>query len=109
MAHVTLGDASLATPTGALRPDTPAEPSPRWELLGRCRRDRTVIAGALIVGLIAGAALAAPLVGMLGTGAVGMALVIAGGMVAANLVLVLVARPCRLPVDDARPVVAVAH
>jgi peptide/nickel transport system permease protein len=38
------------------------EPSPRWELLGRCRRDRTVIAGALIVGLIAGAALAAPLV-----------------------------------------------
>ena len=62
MAHVTLGDSSLATPTGAVRPGAPVEPSPRWELLGRCRRDHTVIAGALIVGLIAGAALAAPLV-----------------------------------------------
>jgi MFS transporter, DHA1 family, multidrug resistance protein len=54
-------------------------------------------------------ALAAPLVGMLGTGAVGMALVIAGGMVAANLVLVLVARPWRLPADAPHPAVAVAH
>ena len=62
MADVTLGDSSLATPVGVGHPGAPAEPSPRWELLGRCRRDRTVIAGALIVGLIAGAALAAPLV-----------------------------------------------
>jgi len=62
VANVTLGDASLATPVGAVGQGAPVEPSQRWELLGRCRRDRTVIAGALIVGLIAGAALAAPLV-----------------------------------------------
>jgi DHA1 family bicyclomycin/chloramphenicol resistance-like MFS transporter len=53
-------------------------------------------------------ALAAPLVGVLGTAAVGMALVIAGGMVAAILVLLLVVRPWQLPVD-ADPAVAVAH
>jgi DHA1 family bicyclomycin/chloramphenicol resistance-like MFS transporter len=54
-------------------------------------------------------ALAAPLVGVLGTAAVGMALVIAGGMVAANLVLLLVVRPWQLPIDDPNPAVAVAH
>jgi len=62
VANVTLGDSSLATPVGAVGQSATVEPSQRWELLGRCRRDRTVIAGALIVGLIAGAALAAPLV-----------------------------------------------
>jgi MFS transporter, DHA1 family, multidrug resistance protein len=54
-------------------------------------------------------ALAAPLVGVLGTGAVGMALVIAGGMLAANLVLLVIARPWRLAVDAAEPAVAAAH
>jgi DHA1 family bicyclomycin/chloramphenicol resistance-like MFS transporter len=54
-------------------------------------------------------ALAAPLVGVLGTGAVPMALVIAGGMVAANLMLVVVAKPWRFTVDTAEPAVAAAH
>ena len=38
-----------------------------------------------------------------------MALVVAGGMVAANLVLALVVRPWRIPVEAGEPVVAVAH
>jgi MFS transporter, DHA1 family, multidrug resistance protein len=54
-------------------------------------------------------ALAAPLVGVLGTGAVPMALVIAGGMLAANLVLFAVARPWQLPVTTADSAVAAAH
>ncbi|MEV7623391.1 multidrug effflux MFS transporter [Actinoplanes sp. NPDC089786] len=54
-------------------------------------------------------ALAAPLVGVLGTGATGMAVVIAGGMLAANVVLVLVARPWQIAVDEKEPAVAVAH
>ena len=54
-------------------------------------------------------AIAAPLVGVLGASAVGMALVVAGGFVAANLVLALVVRPWRLPVESGEPVVAVAH
>jgi len=53
-------------------------------------------------------ALAAPLVGVLGTGAVPMAAVIAGGMLAANLVLVAVARPWQLAVDPAEGAVATA-
>jgi len=51
-------------------------------------------------------ALAAPLVGVLGTGAVPMALVIAGGMLAANLVLFAVARPWQLTVHPAQAAVA---
>jgi DHA1 family bicyclomycin/chloramphenicol resistance-like MFS transporter len=54
-------------------------------------------------------ALAAPLVGLLGTGAVPMALVIAGGMLAANLVLFAVARPWQLTIHPARAAVAAAH
>jgi DHA1 family bicyclomycin/chloramphenicol resistance-like MFS transporter len=54
-------------------------------------------------------ALAAPLVGVLGTGAVSMALVIAGGMLASNLVLLLVVRPWQLPVEGAEQAVAAAH
>ncbi|MFJ5619239.1 multidrug effflux MFS transporter [Micromonospora sp. NPDC093243] len=41
-------------------------------------------------------ALAAPLVGVLGTGSVAMAVVVAGGMVASMIVLVLVVRPGQL-------------
>ena len=54
-------------------------------------------------------ALAAPLVGILGVGATAMALVVAGGMVAANLVLVLVVRPWQLPLDAPAPAPAPAH
>jgi MFS transporter, DHA1 family, multidrug resistance protein len=54
-------------------------------------------------------ALAAPLVGVLGTGAVSMALVIAGGMLAANVVLLLVARPWLLTVESGEPALAAAH
>jgi DHA1 family bicyclomycin/chloramphenicol resistance-like MFS transporter len=48
-------------------------------------------------------------VGVLGTGAVAMAIVIAGGMLSAITVLVLVVRPWRLPVDAPEPALAVAH
>ncbi|RGC69124.1 Bicyclomycin resistance protein [Micromonospora sp. MW-13] len=54
-------------------------------------------------------ALAAPLVGVLGTGAVAMALVVAGGMVAATTVLLLVVRPARLAELEADAVVVAAH
>jgi DHA1 family bicyclomycin/chloramphenicol resistance-like MFS transporter len=55
-------------------------------------------------------ALAAPLVGVLGTGAVGMAAVIAGGMLAANLVLLAIVRPWQIPAEATGPAaVAVAH
>ena len=67
---------------------------------------RAAMLGAVQFGI---GALAAPLVGVFGTGAVAMALVIAGGMIAANIVLVLVARPWRLPVDAVEPALAVAH
>ena len=62
MAQATLEDRSLATAGGEARLGVLPAQSDRWAFLHRCRRDRTVIAGALIVGLIAGAALAAPLV-----------------------------------------------
>jgi DHA1 family bicyclomycin/chloramphenicol resistance-like MFS transporter len=54
-------------------------------------------------------ALAAPLVGLLGVGAVAMALVVAGGMVAANIVLAVVVRPWQLPVPADSPAPAPAH
>jgi DHA1 family bicyclomycin/chloramphenicol resistance-like MFS transporter len=54
-------------------------------------------------------ALAAPLVGVLGTGSVGMGVVIAGGMLCALTVLVVVVRPFRLgALDDAPAAAAVA-
>jgi DHA1 family bicyclomycin/chloramphenicol resistance-like MFS transporter len=53
-------------------------------------------------------ALAAPLVGVLGVGAVGMALVVFGGMVAATLVLTLVVRPWTLPTEDLDTALAVS-
>ncbi|MFI7219886.1 multidrug effflux MFS transporter [Micromonospora maritima] len=54
-------------------------------------------------------AVAAPLVGVLGTGAVAMALVVAGGMVAALAVLLVVVRPARLADLEPAPAVVVAH
>jgi DHA1 family bicyclomycin/chloramphenicol resistance-like MFS transporter len=73
---------------------------------GEAAGTAAALLGAVQFGL---GALAAPLVGVLGTGAIGMALVIAGGMLAANAVLLLVVRPWRLPAEAAQPSLAVAH
>ncbi len=54
-------------------------------------------------------ALAAPLVGTLGTGAVAMSVVIAAGMLSAVTVLLLVVRPWRLSDAATEPALAVAH
>ncbi len=62
MAQATLEERSLATAGGGARQGVLPAQSDRGAFLRRCRRDHTVIAGALIVGLIAGAALAAPIV-----------------------------------------------
>jgi DHA1 family bicyclomycin/chloramphenicol resistance-like MFS transporter len=48
-------------------------------------------------------ALAAPLVGVFGNGALAMATVVAGGMVAATLALLLIARPHKMTDPDAEP------
>ena len=62
MAEATLGDRVLAEAREQTPSSLSAAQPVRWELLRRCGRDRTVMAGVLIVGLIAGAAAAAPLV-----------------------------------------------
>ncbi|MBM7084879.1 multidrug effflux MFS transporter [Micromonospora sp. WMMD734] len=54
-------------------------------------------------------AVAAPMVGVLGNGAVAMALVVAGGMVAALAVLFLVVRPSRLADLEPPSAVVVVH
>jgi DHA1 family bicyclomycin/chloramphenicol resistance-like MFS transporter len=54
-------------------------------------------------------ALAAPLVGVLGVGAVAMAIVVFGGMLAATLVCFLVVQPHRLPTEQTEVALAVAH
>lgn len=55
MAQATLA----AEVSGARAPLRQGEPE-RWEMLHRCRRDRTVVAGAIIVGIVAFAAIFAP-------------------------------------------------
>jgi ABC-type dipeptide/oligopeptide/nickel transport system permease subunit len=60
VAQATLGEHTLADVIEQRRSPTGEGHADRWELLGRCRRDRTVVAGALIVGIIAAAAVAAP-------------------------------------------------
>lgn len=60
MAQATLGERTLAEVSDERRPSPIADQSDRWELLRRCRHDRTVVAGALIVGVIAMVAIAAP-------------------------------------------------
>ena len=62
MAQATVEDLSLAKAADIARPTVQDEHAVRWSLLRRCRHDRTVMAGGLIVGLIAAAAIAAPLV-----------------------------------------------
>ncbi|MEU3454756.1 multidrug effflux MFS transporter [Micromonospora sp. NPDC006766] len=54
-------------------------------------------------------ALAAPLVGVLGTGSVAMAVVVAGGMAMALAVLLVVVRPARLAEVEPAPVAVAAH
>lgn len=54
-------------------------------------------------------ALAAPMVGLLGTGSVAMAVVVAGGMVAATAVMLLVVRPARLGQLDPAAVAVATH
>lgn len=54
-------------------------------------------------------ALAAPLVGVLGVGAVAMAIVVFAGMLAATLVCFLVVQPHRLPAEQTGAVVVMAH
>ena len=54
-------------------------------------------------------AVVSPLVGVLGNNALAMATVIAGGVLSATLVLVLVARPWRLPVADPGAAMVVVH
>jgi DHA1 family bicyclomycin/chloramphenicol resistance-like MFS transporter len=55
-------------------------------------------------------ALAAPLVGILGVGAVAMAVVVFGGMLAATVVCFLVVQPHRLPAEQPeQQVIAVVH
>ncbi|MEU2614701.1 multidrug effflux MFS transporter [Micromonospora sp. NPDC007271] len=54
-------------------------------------------------------ALAAPLVGVLGTGSVAMATVVAGGMVTALAVLLVVVRPARLAEVEPAAVAVAAH
>jgi DHA1 family bicyclomycin/chloramphenicol resistance-like MFS transporter len=82
----------------------PNAPALALSLHGEAAGTAAALLGAVQFGV---GALAAPLVGALGTGAVPMALMIAGGMIAANVVLVTVARPWRLTVESPEPAVAV--
>jgi DHA1 family bicyclomycin/chloramphenicol resistance-like MFS transporter len=54
-------------------------------------------------------AVVSPLVGVLGNNALAMATVIAGGVLSATLVLVLVARPWRLPASEPGAAMVVVH
>jgi DHA1 family bicyclomycin/chloramphenicol resistance-like MFS transporter len=88
---------------GLARPNAPA--------LALSRHGDTAGTAAALLGAVqfGVGALAAPLVGLLGVGAVAMATVVAGGMLAANVVLMAVVRPWQLraPTDSATP--APAH
>jgi DHA1 family bicyclomycin/chloramphenicol resistance-like MFS transporter len=92
----------LAT-VGLAMPNAPALALSRH---GEAAGTAAALLGAVQFGV---GALAAPLVGVLGVGAGAMAAVVAGGTLAANLVLWIVVRPRSLPADAAEPVIAVAH
>ncbi|WP_438874458.1 multidrug effflux MFS transporter [Symbioplanes lichenis] len=89
--------------TGLAMPNAPALALSRH---GEAAGTAAALLGAVQFGV---GALSAPLVGLLGSDAVGMSLVIAGGMVAANVVLALVVRPWTLPVERSEGPVVVAH
>ncbi|WP_229830714.1 multidrug effflux MFS transporter [Actinoplanes ianthinogenes] len=88
---------------GLVMPNAPALALSRH---GEAAGTAAALLGAVQFGV---GALAAPLVGVLGVGAVAMAIVVFGGMLAATAVGFLVVRPHRLPVDDTVPALAVAH
>ena len=94
--------AVLAT-AGLALPNAPALAMARH---GEAAGTAAALLGAVQFGI---GALSAPLVGVLGTGSVAMAVVIAGGMLAAIVVLLVVARPEQLAdIDSTGPAVA-AH
>jgi DHA1 family bicyclomycin/chloramphenicol resistance-like MFS transporter len=92
----------LAT-VGLAMPNAPALALSRH---GEAAGTAAALLGAVQFGV---GALAAPLVGVLGVGAVAMAIVVFGGMVAATLVYFLVVEPHRLPVEQLEPVATVVH
>lgn len=92
----------LAT-VGLAMPNAPALALSRH---GEAAGTAAALLGAVQFGV---GALAAPLVGLLGVGAVAMAVVVAGGMVAATAVFFLVVRPHRLPAAAPEPVAALVH
>jgi MFS transporter, DHA1 family, multidrug resistance protein len=94
----------VLTMVGLVMPNAPALALSRH---GEAAGTAAALLGAVQFGV---GALAAPLVGILGVGAVAMAVVVFGGMLAATLVCFLVVRPHRLPVEEeAEAVVAFAH
>ncbi|MDI6100340.1 multidrug effflux MFS transporter [Actinoplanes sp. NEAU-A12] len=92
----------LAT-VGLAMPNAPALALSRH---GEAAGTAAALLGAVQFGV---GALAAPLVGVLGVGAVSMAVVVFGGMLAATLVYFLVVQPHRLPSGRPEPVAAVVH
>ncbi|WP_372338948.1 multidrug effflux MFS transporter [Actinoplanes sp. RD1] len=89
--------------TGLALPNAPALALSRH---GEAAGTAAALLGAVQFGI---GAVSAPLVGLLGSDAVGMSTVIAGGMVAANIVLALVVRPWTLPAERPEGAVVVAH
>ncbi|MBO4160426.1 multidrug effflux MFS transporter [Micromonospora sp. MMS20-R2-23] len=92
----------LAT-AGLAMPNAPALALSRH---GEAAGTASALLGAVQFGV---GAVAAPMVGVLGNGAVAMALVVAGGMVAALAVLFLVVRPSRLADLEPPAAVVVVH
>jgi peptide/nickel transport system permease protein len=62
MSQSALESPALPRPADAALQPANLTRTDRWSLLRRCRRDRTVVAGLVIVGLVALAAVAAPLI-----------------------------------------------
>ncbi|MFI5841817.1 multidrug effflux MFS transporter [Catenuloplanes sp. NPDC051500] len=88
---------------GLIMPNAPALALSRH---GEAAGTAAALLGAVQFGV---GALAAPLVGMLGVGAVPMAVVVLGGMLSASAVFFLVVQPHRLPSERLEPAIAVAH
>jgi DHA1 family bicyclomycin/chloramphenicol resistance-like MFS transporter len=89
--------------TGLMMPNAPAVAlSAHGEVAGTA----AALLGAVQFGV---GALVSPLVGVLGNNAVAMSAVIAGGLVLAALVLVLLARPWRLAPASGTPTVVTVH
>ncbi|GAA2477016.1 Bcr/CflA family drug resistance efflux transporter [Winogradskya humida] len=88
---------------GLVMPNAPALALSRH---GEAAGTAAALLGAVQFGV---GALAAPLVGMLGVGAVAMSVVVFGGMLAATAVCFLVVQPHRLPVEQSETVVALVH